>query len=121
MARGTRPPPLTITPPPTRRTTIVRESRFIEPPMDEYTPPNSIWEEDEEEGEPSVFIKRLRIANDGLHFVTCLVLMLIMGTFLNTMRRALSTATGYVLSQGDRERELIVSITGRQPFHSWSF
>lgn len=99
MARGTRPPPLTLSPPPTARTTIIRESRFVEPPMDEYTPPNSIWED--EEVEPSAFVKRVRIANDVLHFLACLVLMMIMGTFLNTMQKALSTSAGYVLSLHD--------------------
>jgi hypothetical protein len=66
--------------------------------MQEYTPPNSnsIFEDDEEE--PSAFLKALRLVNDGMHALACLVLLLIMAFFLKNVPDVLSRTTGYVTS-----------------------
>jgi hypothetical protein len=93
MARGTRPPPLNLSPPPTARATVARASRFLEPPMHEFTPPNSIFEDDEEV-EPTKFMKVLRLVNDGMHMLACMVLVLIMAFFLAARPDAISRSTG---------------------------
>jgi len=103
MARGTRPPPLTLSPPPTARTQIVRHSRFIETPMLDNAPPpnnnmNSMFEDDEEDG-PSrrPLVMALRLVNDGMHAAACSVLLAIMALFLRNVPTAMSRGTGYVL------------------------
>jgi hypothetical protein len=64
-------------------------------PFREYTPAhtNSFFEEDEEL-EPPLFMKALRIVNDALHMLACVVLLLIMAFYLGSVPDALSRSTG---------------------------
>ena len=63
-----------------------RQSRFTEHTMQEFTPANSIYEEDTEYGsddELSPLRMTLRLANGIGHGVACILLVAIMGLFLH--------------------------------------
>jgi hypothetical protein len=62
-----------------------RPSRFIEQPMQEYTPANSVFEAEDDENEyqsRGVMWAILRVLNAGLHATACVVLLAIMTNFL---------------------------------------
>ncbi len=69
-----------------------RSSRFIEPPMTEYTPDNSIYDGRGDDGmdagaaDASTSQVVFRATNAVLHLVACVVLLAIVATFLSQYR-----------------------------------
>ncbi len=78
---------------PTATTTATgeRSSRFVEPPMHEYTPANSLYDDDGDD-EPGRLALRsrvrtfMRILNAALHMVACVLLLAIVAKFLARYR-----------------------------------
>lgn len=81
-------PPAPPPPPPINpwglRASGERNSRFIETPMDEYTPANSIYDDNMVERVDRTGTRTfLRLMNAVVHLLVCVLLLAIMATFLS--------------------------------------